>query len=79
MSATSLFGVTLTQHIMREQSAHPGARGQLTALLTQAGVACKHIAAQVRRAGLIEVLGQTGDINVQGETVPLMGRSSCKS
>jgi fructose-1,6-bisphosphatase I len=66
--------ITLTQHIMNKQSHHPEARGQLSALLTQIGVAGKLIQAQVRRAGLIEVWGSTGDTNVQGETVQVLDR-----
>ncbi len=72
--ATGTIGITLTQHIQRRQAAHSGARGQLSALLTQIGVAGKLIQAQVRRAGLIEVWGSTGDTNVQGETVQLLDR-----
>lgn len=66
--------LTLTQHIMRNQSIHDGARGQYSQLLTQIGVAGKVIAAQVRRAGLIEVWGATGETNVQGETVQKLDR-----
>ena len=62
-------GITLTQHILRKQARHPDARGQLTTLLTQIGVASKQIAAKVRRAGLIELWGKTGETNVQGERV----------
>lgn len=65
---------TLTQHILRQQRIHPEATGQLSALLTQIGVASKLIAAQVRRAGLIEIWGTTGDTNVQGETVQKLDR-----
>ena len=39
------------------------------ARFTQVGVAGKLISAQVRRAGLIELWGATGDTNVQGERV----------
>jgi fructose-1,6-bisphosphatase I len=60
---------TLTQHILRRQASHPGATGQLSALLTQIGVAGKLIQAQVRRAGLLDVWGQTGETNIQGERV----------
>jgi len=61
--------ITLTQHILRKQVDHPDASGQLSNLLTQIGVAGKLIQAQVRRAGLIELWGATGDVNIQGETV----------
>ena len=65
---------TLTQHIQDHQRDHPEASGHLSALLTQLGVAGKLIAAQVRRAGLIELWGATGDTNVQGETVQKLDR-----
>ena len=55
MSQSADFGLTLTQHVMANQDKHPDARGQLSALLTQIGVAGKLISAQVRRAGLIEL------------------------
>jgi fructose-1,6-bisphosphatase I len=74
MTPKPLPGLTLTQHILRRQSLHPEARGQLSALLTQIGVAGKLIAAQVRRAGLIEIWGSTGEVNVQGEKVQLLDR-----
>ena len=63
------FGLTLTQHVLRRQSGHPEARGQFSALMTQIGVAGKLITAKVRRAGLIEIWGATGDVNVQDEAV----------
>jgi len=72
MSNTGLS--TLTQHILEAQKSHPGATGQLSALLTQIGVAGKLIQAQVRRAGLIEIGGTTGEENVQGETVQKLDR-----
>jgi len=67
-------GLTLTQHILQQQTHYGDARGQLSALLTQIGVAAKMIAAQVRRAGLIELWGTTGEVNVQGETVQKLDR-----
>jgi fructose-1,6-bisphosphatase I len=66
--------LTLTQHILESQRRHPHATGQLSALLTQIGVAGKLIQMQVRRAGLIEVWGSTGETNVQGETVQKLDR-----
>ena len=47
----------------------PGFNERLASLLTQIGVAAKMISSQVRRAGIIEVWGQTGEVNVQGEEV----------
>ena len=68
--------ITLTQHILHKQKDHPDASGQLSSLLTQIGVAGKLIQAQVRRAGLIEIWGATGDTNVQGEKVQILDRIS---
>lgn len=68
--------ITLTQHILRRQHEHPGATGQMSSLLTQIGVAGKIIQAQVRRAGLIDIWGGTGDENVQGEMVQKLDRIS---
>ncbi|HJL42690.1 MAG TPA: class 1 fructose-bisphosphatase [Myxococcales bacterium LLY-WYZ-16_1] len=76
MATSSHSTVTLTQHILRRQHTHPEARGQLSALLTQIGVAGKLISAKVRQAGLIEIWGTTGDTNVQGETVQKLDRLS---
>lgn len=74
MSLAADFGVTLTQHVLTRQHLHPEARGQFSGLLTQIGVAGKLIAAQVRRAGLIEIWGNTGETNVQGESVKKLDR-----
>jgi fructose-1,6-bisphosphatase I len=74
MSLAAEFGITLTQHVLRKQTGHRDARGQFSQLLTQIGVAGKLITAQVRRAGLIELWGATGDVNVQGETVQKLDR-----
>ena len=62
-------GQTLTQHIRRTQALHPTARGELSALLTEIGVAGKVISSKVNMAGLVDILGSTGRINVQGEIV----------
>ncbi|MEW5852854.1 MAG: class 1 fructose-bisphosphatase [Myxococcota bacterium] len=65
---------TLTQHIMAKQAQYPDARGQFSMLMTQIGVAGKIISAQVKRAGIIELWGNTGKQNVQGETVEKLDR-----
>jgi len=62
-------GITLTRHILLEQRAHPGATGELSTLLAQIGLATKLIARAVGRAGLVDILGKTGTVNVHGEEV----------
>lgn len=61
--------ITLTQHILQQQRLHPEARGTLTGLLTQLGVAAKIVASNVSKAGLLKMLGAQGSRNVHGEAV----------
>ncbi len=63
------FPLTLSQFIIQSQATYPGATGEFSNLLTQIGLVGKLIAQDLRRAGLINILGTTGDTNVQGETV----------
>ncbi len=63
------FPITLTRYIIQSQAAHPGATGEFSALMAQIGLVGKMIANDLRRAGLINILGTTGTTNVQGETV----------
>lgn len=60
--------VTVQQHILREQKRHsPKATGAFSWLLSGITLATKMTQAKVRRAGLLDVLGDAGDTNVQGE------------
>ena len=61
--------ITIQRHIAQEQSLHPEASGHFTAMLWDLVLAIKHIAREVRRAGLIDILGTIGHTNVHGETV----------
>jgi len=63
------FPLTLSRFINQQQAAHHGAAGDCSGLLVQIGLVGKLIAQDLRRAGLIDILGTTGAINVQGETV----------
>jgi fructose-1,6-bisphosphatase I len=63
------FPLTLSRFIIQKQAAHPGATWEFSSLLAQIGLVGKLIAQDLRRAGLINILGTTGEINVQGETV----------
>ncbi|MEE2829018.1 MAG: class 1 fructose-bisphosphatase [Myxococcota bacterium] len=64
-----MYGMTLAQHIRQAQLTHEEATGELSALLTQIGVAGKVISSKVNMAGLVNILGSTGQLNVQGEVV----------
>jgi fructose-1,6-bisphosphatase I len=61
--------MTIERHILEEQETHPEATGTLTNLLYDLALAGKVIASKTTRAGLAEILGLTGDVNVQGEQV----------
>ncbi len=59
--------ITVQQHILQEQKRCPGASGEFSWLLSGITLATKMIQAKVRRAGLTDILGSLGDVNVQGE------------
>jgi len=60
---------TVQQHILDEERLHPGASGDFTALLTSLTLSAKIISHEVNKAGLVKILGETGEINIQGEAV----------
>lgn len=62
-------GLPLIRHIMEQQREYPGSTGDFTGLLTQIALAAKVIAREVSKAGLVNILGFTGERNVQGEQV----------
>jgi fructose-1,6-bisphosphatase I len=59
--------ITVQQHILEEQKRFPGASGEFSWLLSGITLATKLIQDKVRRAGLTDILGVHGNINVQGE------------
>jgi fructose-1,6-bisphosphatase I len=61
--------ITLYRHIIEQERKYPEATGQLSDLLADIALACKLISLEVNRAGLIDILGFTGDENVHGEVV----------
>jgi fructose-1,6-bisphosphatase I len=62
--------LTVQQHIQEEQRrVNPYASGEFSWLLSGITLATKVVAAQIRRAGLVDVIGSDGTTNVQGETV----------
>ncbi|MFI4860457.1 MAG: class 1 fructose-bisphosphatase [Phycisphaerales bacterium JB063] len=61
--------ITFGQHIQEQQQRFPNASGQFSWLMSGITLATKMIASYVRRAGLIDVWGDEGVTNVQGEDV----------
>jgi fructose-1,6-bisphosphatase I len=58
---------TVQQHILQQQKKYPGARGNLSWLLSGITLATKMTESKIRRAGILGVLGAAGATNVQGE------------
>jgi len=57
--------ITIERFLLENQPEQ--ARGELTSLLYEMALAAKIIAAQTRRAGLLDILGFADNVNVQGE------------
>jgi fructose-1,6-bisphosphatase I len=68
-SSPSRIGITLETYILEGMLGFPAATGAFTSLLNQIGLAAKLISSRVRRAGIANVFGYTGQTNVQGERV----------
>ncbi|MBI4664898.1 MAG: class 1 fructose-bisphosphatase [Nitrospinae bacterium] len=62
-------GTTITKHISEQQRRFPHASGDFSGLMNELVVAAKVIYRAVNKAGLVDILGKTGDTNVQGEEV----------
>lgn len=60
---------TLARHIVEEEKKYPDATGELSGLLHDLSLAAKVISLEVNKAGLVDILGFTGDSNVHGEQV----------
>ena len=61
--------VTLSRFILDQEREHPGATGNLTSILYDITLAAKLIHREVSKAGLVDILGMTGEENVHGEEV----------
>ncbi len=59
--------VTLTEFVLQEEHSIPNATGKFTLLLNQIAEASKVIAAHVRRSGLADIIGKTGNSNAFDE------------
>ncbi|GIV76283.1 class 1 fructose-bisphosphatase [Litorilinea aerophila] len=65
---------TIERFILDQQRGFPDATGTLTNLLYDLALAAKIIASRTTRAGLVDILGSTGEQNVQGEEVQKLDR-----
>ena len=58
---------TLNDFIILRQKDFPYAKGELSSLLHHIGTAAKLINKKINKAGLVDILGKTGNVNIQGE------------
>src|SRR5437660_4654751 len=61
--------LTLDEFTIYQLRMFPNATGELSSLLRDIGLAAKRINVEVNKAGLVDILGDAGTINVQGEDV----------
>ncbi|GAB6886673.1 class 1 fructose-bisphosphatase [Desulfothermus okinawensis JCM 13304] len=61
--------VTVVEHLLLHQKQVPMATGRFTRLLNELILSAKIISREVNKAGLVDILGYTGDKNVHGEQV----------
>ncbi|MTJ92571.1 MAG: class 1 fructose-bisphosphatase [Desulfovibrio sp.] len=64
--------ITVTEHLLLHQKRTPQATGQFTGLLYDLILSGKSISRRIAKAGLLDILGGTGEVNVQGENVQKM-------
>ena len=61
--------LTLNEFIVQQQNAFPYATGDLSRLLSHIVIAARIVNREVNMAGLVDILGETGSENLQGERV----------
>ncbi len=59
--------VTIQRHIVEHEREHPDATGSFSALLRDLALAAKVVSREVRRAGLVDILGSSSSINISGD------------
>lgn len=61
--------LTLDEFTIQEMRTFPQATGELAGLLRDIGLAAKRVNVDVNKAGLVDILGDAGSTNIQGEDV----------
>lgn len=64
--------ITLEEFIIGGQNRFRGATGELSQLLRDIGFAAKIISREINKAGITNILGNIGSVNVQGEHVKIL-------
>lgn len=60
---------TLDDFIIKRQKDYPTAKGEFSRILHHIGTAAKMVSNKINRAGLADILGAAGEINIQGESL----------
>ena len=60
---------TLDEFTIQQMRNFPNATGELSGLLRDIGLAAKRVNVEVNKAGLVDILGDAGSVNIQGEEV----------
>ena len=60
---------TLDEFTIQQLREFPHATGELSGLLRDIGLAAKRVNVEVNKAGLVDILGDVGAVNVQGEDI----------
>lgn len=60
---------TLDEFTIQQLRNFPQATGELSGLLRDIGLAAKRVNVEVNKAGLVDILGDAGSVNIQGEDV----------
>jgi len=64
--------ITLEQFIIQTEKSSPGATGEFSQVIRDIVLASRMINREVNKAGLVDILGVTGEVNVQGEEVKIL-------
>jgi len=59
--------LTLNEFIIQRQKDFPFAKGELSSLLSHIGTAAKIVNKKINKAGLVDIIGKAGQVNIQGE------------
>jgi fructose-1,6-bisphosphatase I len=60
---------TIERHVLDQQSMFPDAQGRFSNIMYVIALTAKLVQREVSKAGLVDILGLTGSVNVQGEEV----------
>ena len=68
--------ITLNKFIIDRQSDFPYSKGKLSRLLTHIGYAAKIVNKEINRAGIVDILGETGTLDTQEEITQTINQYS---